>query len=73
MNPKKDNLTDATKGAQEDSEKVENFKENRSKTAIQHLEEILWDLCSDTGLFEQEWHKTRAQMLGNTAFLQGAK
>lgn len=32
----KENLTDATKGAQEDSEKVENFMEN-------HLDKILWD------------------------------
>lgn len=37
-------------GAQEDPEKVENFKENRSKTAAHHLEKILWDLCSGTGL-----------------------
>lgn len=56
----KDNLTNSTEGAQEDPEKVENFKEKGSKNATHHLEKIPWDLCSDTGLLG--WNGIRQEI-----------
>lgn len=47
----KDNLIEATVGGLQDSKKVEDLRETRSKTAPHHLEHmILQDLCSYSDL-----------------------